>query len=196
MVRASLLYLLGYVEQGTLYNAFNFNAGAVIGAAVEFRVINTTVTDSQVTTYLCPSDPGSRRFRMGTNYNASLGPQFNYFDIANQSRGVGVGMFAWRISYGMQDVLDGTSNTVAFTEALIGDNNAATLNGAEYYNCQAWPGDANGTGAGMVMPSGIANLRTYINQCNTARRISPARPTVVTSDGRPVGLVRASSSRL
>ncbi|MBX6316115.1 MAG: DUF1559 domain-containing protein, partial [Isosphaeraceae bacterium] len=169
---SSLVYLLGYMEQQPLANAFNFSMGAVIGATSDLTNINVTVTTSQINSFICPSDTGSRTFPYGTNYDASIGPQFNFYSITTSSAGVGVGMFASCVAYGLQDCTDGTSSTIAFGEALIGDNNVATLNGAEYYNCQAWPTGSNsgrGSGADMVMPIAVANLGNYIQRCNAAK---------------------------
>jgi prepilin-type N-terminal cleavage/methylation domain-containing protein/prepilin-type processing-associated H-X9-DG protein len=168
-----LVFLLNNMEQQPLYNAFNFNIGAVAGAAANYTVINGTVFNAQIGAYLCPSDTGSNVFKKGTNYNCSIGPQFNFYSANNVSWGAGVGMFASLVSFGLKDCTDGSSSTVAFGEALIGDNSAAGNNGAEYYNCQAWPTGANtgrGSGADNVMPVAIANLNTYIQSCNAAAK--------------------------
>jgi prepilin-type processing-associated H-X9-DG protein len=155
-----------------------------------YTLVNSTVTLSQISSYICPSDTsGPGAFKYGTNYDASIGPQFNFnagtnttavnstgglSTITSGNSGAGVGMFACLTCYGIQDVTDGTSNTVAFSEALIGDNNLVTTNGAEYYNCQAWPSGSNGgLGSGIDMvpmtATGLSNLNTYITTCNTVR---------------------------
>jgi prepilin-type N-terminal cleavage/methylation domain-containing protein/prepilin-type processing-associated H-X9-DG protein len=168
-----LLFLLANIEQTAIYNAANFNVIAVMGANAAHTVISSTATRARIATYLCPSDPGTSTFPTGTNYVASFGPQFNMWSASQGAYGVGVGMFVHRYSYGLQDVTDGSSNTIAFGEGIIGDNTPAQRNGAEWYNCQAWPTGSHsgqGSGADMVMPVAVAHLRTYINQCNTARQ--------------------------
>jgi prepilin-type N-terminal cleavage/methylation domain-containing protein/prepilin-type processing-associated H-X9-DG protein len=169
-----LISLLGHLEQRALFDAYNFSAGAVLGADASHINISLTATTSSVNTYLCPSDSGSDVFRMGTNYHCSIGPQFNFYSTLTTSSGAGVGMFAHRHAFGIRNCTDGTSSTVAFGEALIGDNTGAKLNGAEFYNCQAWPSGSNtgrGSAQDMVMPNPIAvtHLDNYIRQCNTAR---------------------------
>jgi prepilin-type N-terminal cleavage/methylation domain-containing protein/prepilin-type processing-associated H-X9-DG protein len=168
-----LVFLLGFSEQKAMYNAFNFDIGAVAGAAANYTVINGTVFNSQIGTYLCPSDPGSNVFKRGASYNCSIGPQFNFYSTINVSWGAGVGMFASKVAYGVRDCTDGTSSTVAFGEALIGDNSGGSNNGAEYYNCQGWPTGSNtgrGSGSDMIMPVAVANLNTYIQTCNAAAK--------------------------
>ncbi len=167
---SALLHLLNNIEQTSLYNSYNFIWGAV-SAAAAVNAPNTTVNTAQVNTYLCPSDTGSRVFRNATNYRASVGPQFNYFARARSSRGVGVGVFASRVAYGVADITDGTSNTLVFGETIVGNNTPASNNGAEFYNCVPWPGDMNGTGIDMVLPNptALANLEQYIQACNAAR---------------------------
>jgi prepilin-type N-terminal cleavage/methylation domain-containing protein/prepilin-type processing-associated H-X9-DG protein len=169
-----LAFLLSNMEQTSMYNSFNFPGGAVVGAAATYTTVNSTVFLSRVASYLCPSDTGWSVFTYGTDYAANIGPQFNFDWVGRNTYGGGVGMFVDRYSFGFKDCTDGTSNTVCFSEVLIGDNTVATLNGAEYYNCQGWPSGTNGGdgSAGdsiMPIPAAITYLQTYITQCNAAR---------------------------
>jgi len=82
---------------------------------------------------------------------------------------VGVGLFAALVTWGTRDCTDGTSNTIAFSERIIGDNQTATNNGAETYACVLWPGSGTGTGSDNVMPMGLANLNTYTATCDGKR---------------------------
>ena len=171
---SALVFLLGNMELTSLSNAFNFSLGQVT-CCNNYNRTNTTVTYAQVKSYLCPSDPGSTVWTYGSNYVATVGPQFNIYSPTITSSGVGVGMWAGRVSFGIRDVIDGTSNTVAFGEATIGDNSVASFNGAEYYNCQAWPGsNANGSGADMVMPNGLALLQSYNQTCSGLKTANTA----------------------
>jgi prepilin-type N-terminal cleavage/methylation domain-containing protein/prepilin-type processing-associated H-X9-DG protein len=169
-----LVYMLGYVEQQAMFNAFNFEGGAVLGAAANWTVVNSSVFLSSVATYLCPSDNGSNVFRYGTNYCCTIGPQFNFNWSGRTSSGAGVGMFVDRMSFGLRDCTDGSSNTAAFLEGLIGDNTVSTRNGAEYYNCVTWPtgtngGDGSASDSVMPNPAAVTALNTFIQTCNAAR---------------------------
>jgi prepilin-type N-terminal cleavage/methylation domain-containing protein/prepilin-type processing-associated H-X9-DG protein len=168
-----LVFLLSYCEEQPLFNAFNFTAGSVQGDVAQNTSINTTVFNSNVGLFICSSDQGVRTYRMGTNYACTIGPQFRY---DTGPAGVGVGMFAAGrnaqsgVAFGLNDCVDGSSNTVAFGEVLIGDNTTATQNGAERHRDLDWPSHPPyGNGADQVMPSGAANLKAYIQKCNQFR---------------------------
>ncbi len=79
-----LVYMLGNMEQQAMSNAFNFNAG-VASCCAPNTTINSTVVNSSINAYLCPSDTGSLVFKAGTNYACSLGPQFNMYSTITTS---------------------------------------------------------------------------------------------------------------
>jgi Protein of unknown function (DUF1559) len=109
--------MLPYVEQQPLYSSCNFNwcSWYDIGGA-----INSTVFNTDLNVFVCPSDgksagPGS--------YNIS---NCNYFGSMGTTTQAGAtastGIFANTVSYGIQSIADGTSNTIAFSEGMAGDN--------------------------------------------------------------------------
>ena len=112
---------MGYLDQTPLYNAANFMlapgpTGGELGSAQNPTVYNTTINS-----FLCPSDPNAN-YQRNNSYHMSFGST-TYTDPIHTS-----GMFAVWTSYGIRDCTDGTSNTIAFAEALCSQD--ATINPA------------------------------------------------------------------
>jgi prepilin-type N-terminal cleavage/methylation domain-containing protein/prepilin-type processing-associated H-X9-DG protein len=105
--------LLGYLEQNALYNAANFSWGPGASGTMGGSKFNSTVYNSVINSFLCPSDPNAGRLR-NNSYHASIG------STTYESPVTSPGMFAVFTSYGIRDCTDGTSNTIAFAEALTG----------------------------------------------------------------------------
>jgi prepilin-type N-terminal cleavage/methylation domain-containing protein/prepilin-type processing-associated H-X9-DG protein len=115
--------LLPNIEQGPLYNSFNFSISAD-------SPINTTVTYNALGTLLCPSDAVKQRPEAPwapTNYRSNYGiPGVvrlwagtivpNYTSNPAQWWGVDSNL----AYFGMEGVTDGTSNTTLFSEKLMG----------------------------------------------------------------------------
>jgi prepilin-type N-terminal cleavage/methylation domain-containing protein/prepilin-type processing-associated H-X9-DG protein len=143
--------MLPYLEQGPVYNAINF---AYCGGYNYGQVSNGTAWSSIVASYLCPSDNNAGAGGMpapGTNppntnsYRASVGttslPGWNNgpgyggcqpdpLNIAGGTPGCqpfSTGMFCYWFAFGIRDCTDGTSNTVAYSESLVGDPNNASV---------------------------------------------------------------------
>ena len=124
--------LLGFLEQGSLYNAINFQLSSTQWA-------NTTGTFPKIASLLCPSDGnaggnGNSGFvqngdSSNTNsYSASTGTTYIPGDNgqAGNPPSTGpvssTGLFSYTVCYGIRDCTDGSSNTIAFAEHLVGGN--------------------------------------------------------------------------
>jgi prepilin-type N-terminal cleavage/methylation domain-containing protein/prepilin-type processing-associated H-X9-DG protein len=125
--------LLGSLEQQTLYNSINFWVGHNVGNGF---AMNSTVTETRLTVFLCPSDPYA-----GTGSNAIVKTSGNAHQASSNDNSyvasigtttmvpTGVtgawtqgstGMFWYYRCYGLRDATDGSSNTVTFSEGLVG----------------------------------------------------------------------------
>jgi prepilin-type N-terminal cleavage/methylation domain-containing protein/prepilin-type processing-associated H-X9-DG protein len=146
--------MLPFIEQMPLYNAANFGWSTNIGAGVK---INSTVFNANIAAFLCPSDglaatPGSYAVS-NNNYFGSIGT--TTYPSAQTATGIFApgtsnqtsGYSLNRIAYNMASVTDGTSNTIAFAEAVVGDQShftpyrdgvAWTASGPYYQAFDAW----------------------------------------------------------
>jgi prepilin-type N-terminal cleavage/methylation domain-containing protein/prepilin-type processing-associated H-X9-DG protein len=167
-----LLFSLNYMEGQPLANAFNFAWSCVLnGCSSGGTARNQTVIDARVSTFLCPSDFGPTVWPAPGSYAASYGPQFT---IGGGTAGINTGLFAYEAPMGLEKCTDGSSNTIAVAERLIGDNVGGSYNGAELYCPLNWPaGSGSGSDQGldstMLSPVGRQMLMQYISQCDTYR---------------------------
>jgi prepilin-type N-terminal cleavage/methylation domain-containing protein/prepilin-type processing-associated H-X9-DG protein len=107
--------MLPFLEQTPLYNNINFNWSPE-GDGNSSDKINSTAKNTLINGFLCPSDTNAGKIQTNS-YHCSVGTSIS---IAGQT-GQSSGMFASWTSYGIRDATDGTSNTVAYAEALCGD---------------------------------------------------------------------------
>jgi prepilin-type N-terminal cleavage/methylation domain-containing protein/prepilin-type processing-associated H-X9-DG protein len=162
--------ILPYMEQVAMYNSCNFMVGNNEG--INFW-INSTVTLSRIQGYLCPSDPyaGQGPPNIGnvnsSNDNSYVGSQGTTTMTPQVNSATGsTGLFFYYVSYGIQSITDGTSNTVAFSEALVGKPNATgndTYRGNSVMNVPAIL-QANFYDANQNQPA----VMTALSACNAA----------------------------
>lgn len=107
--------MLPYLEQTPLYNAANFS-WAPAGDGSTSDPINNTAYNSRVAAFVCPSDGRAGKSNLN-NYHASTGVS----SVQGGFTGLTSGIFATWASTNLADVTDGSSNTVAYAEALVGD---------------------------------------------------------------------------
>lgn len=105
--------LLPFIEQGALHDLIDFDYP--INAA-----INTPARLQVVAAFLCPSDRENPQQQMGgaINYMGNKGTSHMFSDTASQN-----GIFLHFKPLKFSDIIDGTSNTAAFAERLLGDGN-------------------------------------------------------------------------
>ena len=123
---SSLAAILPQLELTPIYNACNFSWGINAGGTSMARYINETVWSTQIKTFLCPSDPnaGAAQLVASNNYYGSVGTTTNLSNsnasIASMANVPTSGFFAFQRSYSLRDCTDGLSNTVAYSEAVVG----------------------------------------------------------------------------
>jgi prepilin-type N-terminal cleavage/methylation domain-containing protein len=113
----ALARCLPYAEQGTLFNSINFGVK-------DSQPQNTTICGMLVSMFVCPSDPNTRVFDDGgtvfggTNYGSNDGDWYIFggFSPAQYSGIPSRGAFAVNTARRIAQFLDGTSNTILFSE--------------------------------------------------------------------------------
>jgi prepilin-type N-terminal cleavage/methylation domain-containing protein/prepilin-type processing-associated H-X9-DG protein len=107
--------MLGYLEQNPIFNAINFNLPPV--ASPQGGPAANTVLLVRINSFLCPSDSYSGP-SWTNNYVGSMGTTIGYLTQTQSS-----GLFAETVSQNIAAITDGTSNSVAFSERLVGRTN-------------------------------------------------------------------------
>ena len=176
--------MLGYLEQMPLYNASNFSWSVGFGPGF---LMNSTVSTRSLSVFVCPSDGLSPIVPSGVwGSNASkscwqwTGDNNNYFASLGTTTNYGGGSSADTTGpftqgghvYGVQSVTDGTSQTIAFGESLIGDGTIQTIkwrDGPVLQVASATGGglyDASSNPAGVIIDlqacAGLAEPGPYI----------------------------------
>jgi prepilin-type N-terminal cleavage/methylation domain-containing protein/prepilin-type processing-associated H-X9-DG protein len=183
-------HLLGYLDQGPVYNAINFSI--VSGANQQAGYpqpeyggqMQSTAISGRIASFLCPSSTPPQetywgRPRAGNNYFASVGSSMHWVGASGLSAPNGIFMHGGSDPVingyentpprAMRDVTDGTSHTIAFGEWRTGDFDEHNLSSQDVIS--HGPGDPPGIlydGWGdpkMNMPAGADGFLAWINIC-------------------------------
>lgn len=128
-IASTRVFLLPYLEQGSLYNRFDLTTN------VTDTLANLTARSQEIAMFLCPSDPSTGRWvdtplvagdpPVGSgrsNYYGNLGIHawaYNQNGVYTKDARY-TGVFAYTSSTRLADIADGSSNTVMFAEVKRG----------------------------------------------------------------------------
>jgi prepilin-type N-terminal cleavage/methylation domain-containing protein/prepilin-type processing-associated H-X9-DG protein len=130
--------MLPFLEQTAIYNAINFNWGCEDSSTTTCYVINSTGTNAQIKAFVCPSDPNAgmpdhNNTSNTNNYYACVGTSMYFSQIGTNApyanlnvtniNADSTGLFTYQKAYGLNSCIDGSSNTIAFAEAAVGNQN-------------------------------------------------------------------------
>jgi prepilin-type N-terminal cleavage/methylation domain-containing protein len=157
--------MLPMLDQASVYNQINFNQlyTDTTTPAVAGGPVNNTVKNTKIPMFWCPSDLAWNGAEAGNNYVMSGGPSIWWSGTAADQ----VGMFNWRKSVRISDILDGTSNVIAASESIKGDNISGTTTAATF-------DPKREVNRAIALPSGAPNtmwtqgqVNAYQNSCLT-----------------------------
>jgi len=157
--------LLPYLEQNPIYQAMNFSLTCWPGYGYG-GYANATAFNTKVQVFLCPSD-GNDSTSWGepmiNNYYGSQGTTTDPWATNT------TGLFSNRKTYREATVKDGTSNTIIFTEALVGFDQAGTkwrdsITGVSGANAALYNPVIAAGGVVTLDP----NVQTALQQCTVA----------------------------
>jgi prepilin-type N-terminal cleavage/methylation domain-containing protein/prepilin-type processing-associated H-X9-DG protein len=193
--------ILANMEQIAAYNAINFSWSPFPTSNDN----NKTVVDLVINAFLCPSDPNSGPGKNAdlsrgggclNNYASSFGTTLTAGGWAWDNNGPTPshgfwtprgtnGAFAYITTYGIQSMTDGTSQTIAFAEWLVGDGRA---NGGSKYRGNMEGKDGASFGAGGATygvgdsAAPVATVIAALATCASAFAAEPASSSASISD--------------
>ncbi len=187
--------MLGYLDQMAIYNTINFSWGPYpVSPNSSWNLTGANLT---LAVFLCPSDPNAGAGQNAdtsagggcvNDYAACFGTDATGGDYAwgsspvpyNYQNPMGSpGIFAYGISYGVQACTDGTSNTVAYAEWLVGDGKGGS--GSHYRGDMEMNDGTSITGLQNVQSNPQLTL-TSLQQCATKFANEPLSNAATISD--------------
>ena len=180
--------MLPYLEQTAIFNACNFNM-AVDGTTPSFNS-NSTASQAVIASFLCPSDANAGRNSGRLNsYVLSQGPTVLDMNAPRVSGPPGPdnrpapydtsGLFTHQKAYSIAAVTDGTSNTIAASEILVGTNEA-TVKSRNIGLLNAGAGIIQTVNANSLLAAGEVAPGAKVTQMLAACR---ARTDITGNDG-------------
>jgi len=167
--------MLGFIEQQQVYNAINFNLVSHGDANTAGDMAQITAITTRINSFVCPSTPtisGTYYGKpiSGTSYFASVGSSLHWIGNSGASAPNGIFMFGGGSqAIKLAGVTDGTSNTIAFGEWRIGDQDSSKLSIQDVIShgvgdppgikCDGWGNPL------MNMPAGSAGFLQWMNTC-------------------------------
>jgi prepilin-type N-terminal cleavage/methylation domain-containing protein/prepilin-type processing-associated H-X9-DG protein len=180
--------MLGYLEQAQIYNALNFSISSADNCD---NGIQATADLTRINSFLCPSSPlPTGRYGDVPSWMTDRYPGNNYFGSigsgicpwtsnVNQNGIHGTASPNFRGTCAVRDVIDGTSNTVAFGEWKMGDNNTNLLSITDGINIGITSGGTIGgvgswNGATSFFPNatGLNDFNKFLATCAGSARTS------------------------
>ncbi len=149
--------MLSFLEQTPLYNSINFS----LAGPGEATGSNNTAQLTKLNVFLCPSDSNAGS---GSGFN-TIGCINSYFGSTGTTSisydSTTTGVFSFQTAYGLRDITDGSSNTIAFGELLVSDptsTNAKRSNGVNQTGITGYQDIESSNGL----------WQTDLNTCTTA----------------------------
>ncbi len=123
--------MLSFLEQSALYNATNFSIAGpgsqTLNGGVSTDRVNSTIYMTRLNIFLCPSDPNAGTASADNGYTNINSYCASYGTTSLGYQAMSTGLFSYGTCYGIRDCIDGSSNTIAYGEVLVGDSqNVAT----------------------------------------------------------------------
>jgi len=122
---SAISQLLPYFDQQTIYNQINFEDN--LDNPLSTTDSNDYARNQIIPTLLCPSETVNNISALGgpTNYMVNKGNGIVWLDATGPNTGMPVqnGVMYYKSSVRISNIIDGTSNTAAFSERMLADGN-------------------------------------------------------------------------
>ena len=161
--------ILPFIEQQAIFAAINYNFSPAPGTTA--GTINSTAYNARINSYLCPSDGNAGKVNFNS-YAASQGT--STFNCCTDDPTLGsvrftTGVFGQGAVTSIADVKDGTSNTIAYSESIVGN----TINAPNKAGNAAM--GSGGQASNKVDASGmLTQIKADMLSCDTDFQTGPA----------------------